>query len=512
MRRIGVWLLIAILEAVAIFVPVNAYAQGAGLGAINHIIQGGSYVSGTASAVAQEAIRVASGRVVPITVTAAAAVASSRMAGVAAGIMKAGTGIGLATLILPWIWDQSGYVVCPPPAFICKPDPSVKDVPLDSDYLAGSQVFTNIGAAAQAAAQAICTSNGQTVGYYCPVPTSDCSVTPTSWSCKTVQPGAYTTVGGGRTIKQPATCPSGTHLDGQVCKPDVVPKIPATEPDIAGQLGPKLDSDPGKSKQLYDTLRQNYPSVPIILPSDPVTVTAPQVTTAPQVKTETIANPDGTTSTKTSSTVDTITPQQVGTTISNTTMSYPTTSTTTITIVNNSTNVTNTTTEVINQPSPEVVTPPEPKENDLCKLHPELNVCRNSTVDGTCEAVTCSGDAIQCATLQAAAKMECRAKKDADEIAQSSLKTLGQGAVGGTVDSTLPTPQNGDTVNMGSLDASGWLGGGACFTDKSFTVQGHTVSIPFSRACDYLVALRYALMVAAMIVSFKILSGAILRD
>jgi hypothetical protein len=36
--------------------------------------------------------------------------------------------------------------------------------------------------------------------------------------------------------------------------------------------------------------------------------------------------------------------------------------------------------------------------------------------------------------------------------------------------------------------------------------------VPLSKATGFLVGLRYALMVAALLVSFRILSGAILRD
>jgi hypothetical protein len=76
---------------------------------------------------------------------------------------------------------------------------------------------------------------------------------------------------------------------------------------------------------------------------------------------------------------------------------------------------------------------------------------------------------------------------------------------------TLPGIGNATVVQApSSLDSSGWLGSGSCFVDKSVTMMGQTVVLPFSRACDALLVLRYALMAAAALVSFKIISKAVL--
>lgn len=158
---------------------------------------------------------------------------------------------------------------------------------------------------------------------------------------------------------------------------------------------------------------------------------------------------------------------------------------------------------------------PNPDQQDFCKLHPDLTICSNSSVSGACGQITCMGDAIQCATLRAAAAMQCKQKQDDDDLKASGLYSLGSGVVGGTdpQSDSLPTKANAAHVDVPStLDTSGWLGGGGCFVDKSFSVQGHTFVVPFSKSCDYLLGLRYALMAAAMLVSFRMLSGVILRD
>ena len=48
--------------------------------------------------------------------------------------------------------------------------------------------------------------------------------------------------------------------------------------------------------------------------------------------------------------------------------------------------------------------------------------------------------------------------------------------------------------------------------DVSFTIQGKSVTVPLNKWSGYLVGLRYALMVMATLIAFRMLSGVILRD
>jgi hypothetical protein len=152
-------------------------------------------------------------------------------------------------------------------------------------------------------------------------------------------------------------------------------------------------------------------------------------------------------------------------------------------------------------------------QQSFCAMNPMLAVCRDSAVSGTCETVSCDGDAIQCATLRAAAAMECKGRADTKALTDSSLYSLGvSGAAGNDpMKGIFPSVGNATVVQApSSLDDSGWLGGGSCFADKSFVVMGKTIVMPFSKTCDSLLVLRYALMVVAALVSFKIISGAVL--
>lgn len=158
---------------------------------------------------------------------------------------------------------------------------------------------------------------------------------------------------------------------------------------------------------------------------------------------------------------------------------------------------------------------PDPPESDMCKLHPELTVCKNSSVSGSCGTIACQGDAIQCATLQQAAALRCKADDDDKAIKSSGAFSLGQAAMSGSdpLASTMPKPSNGTNVNVqSSLNTGGWLGGGKCFSDKTLSVFGQSVTLPFSQACDGLIILRYALMIVASLVSFRILRGTFLTE
>lgn len=149
---------------------------------------------------------------------------------------------------------------------------------------------------------------------------------------------------------------------------------------------------------------------------------------------------------------------------------------------------------------------------DLCKQNPHLTICQNSSVAGKCGEISCMGDAIQCATLRAAAAMQCKQQSDEEALKASPLAAKGQAAIDGTDLSGLPGPTNGEVVNIPTLDSQGWLGNGAGFTDVSISLQGHQVVLPLSKVTEYLLPLRYVLMLVASLVSYRILAGAVLKE
>lgn len=151
---------------------------------------------------------------------------------------------------------------------------------------------------------------------------------------------------------------------------------------------------------------------------------------------------------------------------------------------------------------------------DFCGRHPGSSICQNSGVSGNCATFTCNGDAIQCSILREVHEANCKAAADDAAADSSGIGKLGKGVLEGNDPDgdKLPRPGSASQISMPSLDSSGWLGGGECFADKVLSVMGHQITIPFSRACGALIVFRYAIMVVAALISFKLLSGAIIRE
>ncbi|HTD06238.1 hypothetical protein [Undibacterium sp.] len=140
-----------------------------------------------------------------------------------------------------------------------------------------------------------------------------------------------------------------------------------------------------------------------------------------------------------------------------------------------------------------------------------MNVCHNSSVQGDCGQTTCDGDAITCAILQKQRQQYC---EDHDE--KNPQVILGRQLLAGEdpMKNSYPSIDNAQTVDLSQnrLDSNGWGMGGSCFIDKTFSVMGFSIIIPFSQTCPYLIALRYAIMLLASIASYRTVSGSILRS
>ena len=150
---------------------------------------------------------------------------------------------------------------------------------------------------------------------------------------------------------------------------------------------------------------------------------------------------------------------------------------------------------------------------DLCKQNPHLTICQNSSVAGKCGEISCTGDAIQCATLRAAAAMQCKQQQDADELAKSPLTGLGQQILGGAdpAKSEIDSMLKGTEIDMSKpqLDASGFLGAGACFAPISVNVGGHTMTASFDYICDVIDPLRYLVLALAYVAAYLIVARSV---
>jgi hypothetical protein len=282
------------------------------------------------------------------------------------------------------------------------------------------------------------------------------------------------------------------------------PPAPPGDPTKVEGMPPKTAPPTGNCPKGSVMAGYNSSGTPMCVGSGTAPPSGPPAAPPVNVTKTTTSNPDGSTTT----TTNTVTTNSDG---SRTTVVDRVTTAPASAGGGTSTEQTKTTSAT---PSGAAGTETKPQDVNFCKQNPTLSVCRESSVTGTCGQIACMGDAIQCATLRAAAAMECKQRTDEDALKALSQHALGQAAANGNDPDAagLPSVKNAAVVDMGTMQAAGWIGGGAAFKDVSFTVQGKTFAVPLNKWSSYLVGLRYALMVVAMLVSFRMLSGVILRD
>lgn len=300
------------------------------------------------------------------------------------------------------------------------------------------------------------------------------------------------------------TCTTPMSKTGAACsgsEPAPDGGVPGAQPDVPNDPGdgkcPGGSVPAGLDPSGMTICQGKGPSAPVPGNTTGTTTSTPPVTSK---------SPDGSTTTTSTST----TGNKDGSS---------TTTTTTTTVGSNG----NTTTTVVPITTPAPANPDKPgtqdkpeDKNDLCMRHPELTVCSNSQVQGTCGEITCTGDAIQCATLRAAAAMECRDKNDRDELSKSPLVGLGNNIIDGNdpMKGQIDQAMNGQKVDLSnmSLDQSGFVGGGSCLGTKTFTVMGKSVSYSFASVCQNIQPLRYIILACAFLAAYLLVSKSILQS
>lgn len=173
----------------------------------------------------------------------------------------------------------------------------------------------------------------------------------------------------------------------------------------------------------------------------------------------------------------------------------------------------NTSTNVAGAPG--VETKP-PEQTNFCKQNPTLSICRESSVTGTCGQIACMGDAIQCATLRAAAAMQCKQAE-----AEEALKTSPQTALGNSIlagsdpkQGDIDAALKGNTVDIGKekLDSSGFLGAGACIAPKTFNLMGKSITMDFASSCESAKPARYVILALGFLAAYLIVSRSVLNS
>lgn len=147
----------------------------------------------------------------------------------------------------------------------------------------------------------------------------------------------------------------------------------------------------------------------------------------------------------------------------------------------------------------------------FCRQNPGLTLCRNSSISARCGAFTCDGDAVVCAIARQQHKANCELAADRDKLRTASHTQLGNKLLAGNDPQagSLPTPKNGQSIALSSLDQTGFLGGGECLSDKNISVFGKAIVIPLSKSCTYFLVLRYVIMSVAALAALRAIVGAV---
>lgn len=138
--------------------------------------------------------------------------------------------------------------------------------------------------------------------------------------------------------------------------------------------------------------------------------------------------------------------------------------------------------------------------NGFCKDNPDSIICKQSSFSGSCEAsFTCDGDAIQCAIAREQHVRNCKLFDTPSD--ESALYATEKNKEGSQTES-LPGNSTVDlTANINQTDA---LGGGACVGDKTVSVMGQSITLPFSVLCPYLDMLGNILVAVSLLLAVRI--------
>lgn len=143
-------------------------------------------------------------------------------------------------------------------------------------------------------------------------------------------------------------------------------------------------------------------------------------------------------------------------------------------------------------------------KDDYCKNNPRSPQCITSSFGGSCSAAfTCDGDAVMCAITREQHIRNCKLFDD-NSSAEAQLYGSEKNKTGSQTGS-LPGSE-AVAISSSSFDTSDAIGGGsACIADKSVTVAGAVVSIPFSSVCGHLAMLGGILMAVSFLLAGRIL-------
>lgn len=146
---------------------------------------------------------------------------------------------------------------------------------------------------------------------------------------------------------------------------------------------------------------------------------------------------------------------------------------------------------------------------DFCKKNPMSPMCKTADASewgggcaGGAAAMTCKGDAIQCAIAQDQIRRNCQAFEGV-----SPERQLYENSKYREGNTTLDNPLNESISAAIAIDQTDVLGGGGSgMKDLTIDVMGKSVLLPFSQVNPYLDMLGRVLVAVSFLLAFRIVS------
>lgn len=155
-------------------------------------------------------------------------------------------------------------------------------------------------------------------------------------------------------------------------------------------------------------------------------------------------------------------------------------------------------------------------QSSYCQKNPTASVCKQADEEakkgswsGSCGAFQCEGDAVNCAIARKIHQDRCDDLKGMEPFADVAEK--GRKILTGETDQTVTDFLNRDgdnnrNINVGNLvsESGDYQFGASCISDLQFSIGGHSITVPFSSVCPYFEMIGFFLLAAAYLAALRI--------
>lgn len=155
-------------------------------------------------------------------------------------------------------------------------------------------------------------------------------------------------------------------------------------------------------------------------------------------------------------------------------------------------------------------------QSSYCQKNPTASVCKQADEEakkgswsGSCGAFQCEGDAVNCAIARKIHQDRC---DDLDDMQQfENAASLGKKLLNGEHEADVTAFLNGEgdsnkSINVGGLvsENGAYQFAAQCLSDIQFSIGGHAITVPISKVCPYFEMIGLFLLAAAYLAALRI--------